>query len=89
MRARAEREGLSTREVARQALATVPWMPTYRGADGALLHHDVLGESSTSPPIVLAGGAARHPQYLGDLAGLSERTNWSSTPARRTPFPCS
>ena len=47
-------------------------MPTYQGDDGALLHYDVLGASSTSPLIVLAGGAARHPQYLGDLAGLSE-----------------
>jgi ribosomal protein S18 acetylase RimI-like enzyme len=45
---------------------------TYHGADGALLHYDVLGESSASPLIVLAGGAARHPGYLGDLAGLSE-----------------
>jgi pimeloyl-ACP methyl ester carboxylesterase len=47
-------------------------MPAYQRDDGALLHYDVLGESSTSPLIVLAGGAARHPDYLGDLAGLSE-----------------
>jgi pimeloyl-ACP methyl ester carboxylesterase len=53
-------------------LATVPWMPTYRGGDGALLHYDVLGRSSVPPLIVLTGGAARHPEYLGDLAGLSE-----------------
>jgi pimeloyl-ACP methyl ester carboxylesterase len=47
-------------------------MPTYQGDDGALLHYDVLGASSASPLVVLAGGAARHPEYLGDLAGLSE-----------------
>jgi hypothetical protein len=28
---------------------------------------------SPYPVIVLAGGAARHPEYLGDLAGLSGR----------------
>jgi pimeloyl-ACP methyl ester carboxylesterase len=47
-------------------------MPTYEGDDGALLHYDVIGGPSASPLIVLAGGAARHPEYLGDLAGLSE-----------------
>jgi pimeloyl-ACP methyl ester carboxylesterase len=47
-------------------------MPAYHGDDGALLHYDVLGATPTSPLIVLAGGAARHPDYLGDLAGLSE-----------------
>jgi pimeloyl-ACP methyl ester carboxylesterase len=31
----------------------------------------MLGGDSASPLIVLAGGAARHPEYLGDLAGLS------------------
>jgi pimeloyl-ACP methyl ester carboxylesterase len=46
-------------------------MPVYQGADGTLLHYDMLGGDSTSPLIVLAGGAARHPDYLGDLAGLS------------------
>lgn len=46
-------------------------MPTYEGDDGTLLHYDVLGDTSASPVIVLAGGAARHPEYLGDLAGLS------------------
>jgi pimeloyl-ACP methyl ester carboxylesterase len=56
----------------RQVLATAPWMPTYQGGDEALLRYDVLGGSSTSQLIVLAGGAARHPEYLGDLAGLSE-----------------
>jgi pimeloyl-ACP methyl ester carboxylesterase len=53
------------------ALATVSRVPTYNGEDEALLHYDVLGGDSTSPLIVLAGGAARHPDYLGDLAGLS------------------
>ncbi len=48
-------------------------MPDYRAGDGALLHYDVLGDASACPVIVLAGGAARHPTYLGDLAGLSER----------------
>jgi pimeloyl-ACP methyl ester carboxylesterase len=47
-------------------------VPTYHGDDGALLHYDVLGGTSPSPLIVLAGGAALHPAYLGDLAGLSE-----------------
>jgi pimeloyl-ACP methyl ester carboxylesterase len=54
-------------------LATLPWMPAYQGNDGALLHYDVLGALSASPLVVLGGGAARHPEYLGDLAGLSER----------------
>lgn len=43
----------------------------YQGEDGAQLHYDLLGGDSASPLIVLAGGAARHPEYLGDLAGLS------------------
>jgi pimeloyl-ACP methyl ester carboxylesterase len=50
-------------------------MPTYTGADDAALHYDDLrhGASETTPIVVLAGGAARHPVYLGDLAGLGER----------------
>jgi pimeloyl-ACP methyl ester carboxylesterase len=48
-------------------------MPGYQGDDGALLHYDVLGARPPSPLIMLAGGAARHPDYLGDLAGLGER----------------
>jgi len=48
-------------------------VPVYQGEDGVLLHYDMLGGDSVSPLIVLAGGAARHPDYLGDLAGLSER----------------
>jgi pimeloyl-ACP methyl ester carboxylesterase len=46
-------------------------MPTYSGRDDAPLHYDVRG--SGPPLIVLAGGAARHPDYLGDLAGLTAR----------------
>lgn len=50
-------------------------MPTYPGSDGAQLHYDEVGEGdSDRPPVVaLAGGAARDPSCLGDLAGLSER----------------
>jgi len=48
-------------------------VPIYEGDDGTLLHYDVLGDTSAGPVIVLAGGAARHPEYLGDLAGLSGR----------------
>jgi len=47
-------------------------MPTYRGDDGAVLHYEVLGRDPRSPLIVLAGGAGAHPDYLGDLAGLSQ-----------------
>lgn len=46
-------------------------MPAYHGRDDALLHYDERG--SGPPLIVLAGGAARHPDYLGDLAGLTAR----------------
>jgi pimeloyl-ACP methyl ester carboxylesterase len=45
----------------------------HRGADGAVLHSDVLGRSGGPPLLVLAGGAGAHPRYLGDLAGLGER----------------
>lgn len=57
-------------------------MPSYAAADGAPLYFDVLGHdydvlehagSGRCPAIVLAGGAARHPSYLGDLAGLYSR----------------
>ena len=50
-------------------------MPTFPGSDGAQLHYDNLhdGDSDTLPLITLAGGAARHPSYLGNLAGLSAR----------------
>ena len=46
-------------------------MPTFLAADDASLHYDVHGDGP--PLVVLAGGAARHPSYLGDLAGLSRR----------------
>jgi proline iminopeptidase len=46
-------------------------VPVFESHDGVELHYDVLGQSSSREPIVvLAGGAARHPAYLGDLAGL-------------------
>lgn len=49
-------------------------MPIYTGSDGTPLHYDDSQAGGGLPPlIVLAGGAARHPDYLGDLAGLSER----------------
>ena len=56
-------------------------MPRYDAADGTYLHFDELSfdelsprspGSDSAPLIVLAGGAARHPSYLGDLAGLSD-----------------
>ncbi|SFP31965.1 Pimeloyl-ACP methyl ester carboxylesterase [Geodermatophilus dictyosporus] len=46
-------------------------MPTFPARDGAVLSYDVLGDGP--PVLVLAGGAAAHPSYLGDLAGLSDR----------------
>jgi pimeloyl-ACP methyl ester carboxylesterase len=46
-------------------------VPTYPGSDATPLHYDVHG--SGAPLVALAGGPARHPSYLGDLAGLSER----------------
>ena len=48
-------------------------MPTFTSHDGAVLHYDLLDDGATGEPvIVLAGGAARHPAYLSDLAGLSQ-----------------
>ena len=44
-------------------------MPTYRGADATELHYDDSG-GALPPLVALAGGAGRHPSYLGDLAGL-------------------
>ncbi|MEU4694657.1 alpha/beta hydrolase [Actinoplanes sp. NPDC023714] len=47
-------------------------MPIYTGSDGTPLHYDDTDPGSAAPPlIVLAGGAARHPDYLGDLGGLA------------------
>ncbi|WP_199701125.1 alpha/beta fold hydrolase [Jiangella rhizosphaerae] len=50
-------------------------MPAYRADDDTSLHYDELaGPAAAGPPVVvLAGGAARHPVYLGDLAGLADR----------------
>ncbi|BAL90073.1 hypothetical protein AMIS_48530 [Actinoplanes missouriensis 431] len=49
-------------------------MPIHTGADGAQLYHDDTHPGSAEPPlIVLAGGAARHPDYFGDLGGLGAR----------------
>ena len=48
-------------------------MPTFVSHDGARLHFDVLGDEGLPALIVQAGGPARHPEYLGDLAGLSQR----------------
>src|SRR5215475_46522 len=51
-------------------------MPIFTGSDGATLYYDDLGiggrDTSAPPVIVLAGGAAMHPRYLGDLAGLAD-----------------
>lgn len=48
-------------------------MGTFSGADGAQLHYDDVGSSTSAPVIVLAGGPGREPDYLGDLAGLSQQ----------------
>lgn len=46
-------------------------MPSFPSYDGTVLHYDLLGSDLDGPPIAVhAGGAARHPEYLGDLAGL-------------------
>ena len=49
-------------------------MPNFLAPDGTSLHYDVLGGEGRGecPVIALAGGAARHPRYLGDLAGLAD-----------------
>jgi len=48
-------------------------MPEFTSHDGTRLHVDVLGDEHLPTLVVLAGGPARHPEYLGDLAGLSAR----------------
>lgn len=45
-------------------------MGTFTSHDGAILHYDRRGPQETRPVVVLAGGPARHPDYLGDLADL-------------------
>ena len=49
-------------------------MPTYPDAAGSPLSYEVRGGARpTDPPVVvLSGGAGRHPDYLGDLAGLTD-----------------
>ncbi|WP_407341873.1 alpha/beta fold hydrolase [Pengzhenrongella phosphoraccumulans] len=49
-------------------------MPTYIAADGAPLFYDPIGigPRRSRAIVVIAGGAARHPSYLGDLAGLAD-----------------
>ncbi|KFF58255.1 hypothetical protein JF66_19885 [Cryobacterium sp. MLB-32] len=48
-------------------------MPRYDSSDGSTLYYeDIPGTGKGIPVILLAGGAARHPSYLGDLAGLGE-----------------
>jgi len=46
-------------------------VPTFRATDQTLLHYDEHGDGR--PLVALAGGAACHPSYLGDLAGISGR----------------
>ncbi|PFG35181.1 alpha/beta fold hydrolase [Sanguibacter antarcticus] len=46
-------------------------MPYFGSIDGTRLYYDVIGDEDLPPLVVLAGGPARHPEYLGDLAGLS------------------
>ena len=48
-------------------------MGTYLGADGVRLHVDEVGVGAGEPVIVVPGGPGRHPEYLGDVAGLGER----------------
>jgi pimeloyl-ACP methyl ester carboxylesterase len=43
-------------------------VPTFVAFDGTPLHYELSGTGRTV--VVLPGGAARHPSYLGDLAGL-------------------
>ncbi|MET8150151.1 alpha/beta fold hydrolase [Actinoplanes sp. NPDC049668] len=51
-------------------------MPLYAGFDGTPLHYadSSPDHGGHAPPVIaLAGGAARHPSYLGDFAGLGSR----------------
>lgn len=51
-------------------------MPRYEGSDETLLHYEdgtgSAGGGDRTPFIVLAGGPARHPLYLGDVGGLGD-----------------
>jgi pimeloyl-ACP methyl ester carboxylesterase len=66
-------------------------VPTFTGSDGASLHYD--DRPADGPPVVaLAGGAALHPSYLGDLAGLGDRQHLIVPHLRgvgRSPLPAS
>jgi proline iminopeptidase len=48
-------------------------MPTFESFDGTRLHYDIGGDAELPPLVVHAGGPARHPDYLGDLANLTTR----------------
>lgn len=71
------RDGTGPLEECRTSAVYLRVMPTYEGSDGSLLHYDDMsGDGSggeNEPVVLLAGGAARHPSYLGDLAGLGDR----------------
>lgn len=45
-------------------------MPTFTSHDGAVLYYELRGRAGARPLVVLGGGPARRPDYLGDLAGL-------------------
>lgn len=48
-------------------------MPCYNSSDGCTIHFDDVPRAGAADPLILlAGGAARHPSYLGDLAGLAD-----------------
>lgn len=62
--------------VARSFISPVGYsarMGTYTGGDGAQLHYDEHGTGLTEQLIIIGGGAARHPDYLDDLAGLGKK----------------
>lgn len=46
-------------------------MPTYHGSDGEQLYFSDDGDGA--PVVMLAGGAARHPDYLADFGGVADR----------------
>lgn len=57
-----------------------------------MLYYDDLSHTRNAPVTALAGGAAREPSYLGDLAGLSDRHRLIVPHLRgvgRTPMPSS
>jgi pimeloyl-ACP methyl ester carboxylesterase len=68
-------------------------VPTFRGSDGATLYYDDPHPGGSGLSVVaLAGGAARHPSYLGDLAGLGDHRRLIVPHLRgvgRSPLPAS